>query len=149
MIENLLKIIGFRSRQGPLRILLFLLMSFPALADDCVARALYWEAHGAEGMRAVAQVIANRVQHPGFPKAPCAVVYQRRRDKCQFEWVCVHNRHPPINEKWRLAQRIAQEPIQGDPRGVLFFHASRAKIRWRHLEQVAEVQGNAFYSERK
>jgi spore germination cell wall hydrolase CwlJ-like protein len=124
---------------------LLYLFAFPALADDCVARALYWEAHGAEGMRAVAQVIANRVQHPGFPKTPCAVVYERRRDKCQFEWVCVHNRRPPPNEKWRLAQRIAQEPIEGNRNGVLFFHASWVKTRWRHLEQVAEVEGNIFY----
>lgn len=44
----------------------------------CLALTLYWEAkgEGADGMRAVAAVVLNRVAHAQFPNDICGVVYE-------------------------------------------------------------------------
>ena len=60
-------------------------------AIGCLALAMYWEAkaEGAEGMRAVAAVVLNRVAHPEFPRTVCGVVKQGgERPPCQFSWWC-------------------------------------------------------------
>ena len=117
---------------------------------DCIAQAIYWEARGLSdnGMRAVAEVIHNRVNHPAFPKTACGVVYQRRNGVCQFSWVCTHGRPPANNASWQRAWRIADEPRTNLTNGALFFHA-KYRTRWRHLVEVAEVEGNVFYTERQ
>ena len=58
-------------------------------AVECLAQAVYYEAagEGAEGQRAVAQVVLNRLRHPGYPSTICGVVYQgseRVMLGCQF-----------------------------------------------------------------
>lgn len=120
---------------------------------ECIARAVYWEARGLsqEGMRAVAEVIINRTRHPNYPKTPCGVVYQRHDNRCQFSWACgpLRNRVPPNNAQWKMAQVIARQPTGNLTNGAVFFHASNLKRRWRHLEQVAEIDNHVFYSERK
>src|SRR5438046_3094430 len=47
-------------------------------AVECLAQAVYYEAatESPEGQRAVAQVVLNRMRHPGFPSSVCGVVYQ-------------------------------------------------------------------------
>ena len=133
-----------------------LLCITPAQASDqraCIAKAIYWEARGLSenGQRAVAEVIWNRVNHPAFPKTPCAVVFQRTGATCQFSWTCTNLRHaqPPRNASWQAAWRIAGEPPSSVTNGALFFHAKRYRTRWRHLVEVAEVDGHVFYSDRR
>lgn len=120
---------------------------------DCVARAIYWEARGLSenGMRAVSEVVWNRVRHPSFPKTPCGVVYQQRNGVCQFSWVCTNARNvrPPNNAAWQMAQRVAHEPTTNITQGALYFHAKHYRARWRHLTEVAEVEGNVFYTEKQ
>ena len=58
---------------------------------DCLSQAVYYEARGesSEGQAAVAQVVLNRLRHPGFPKTVCGVVYQGAQDQaCQFSFAC-------------------------------------------------------------
>src|SRR5690606_21735492 len=59
---------------------------------ECLTQAVYYEARGEgrDGMRAVAQVVLNRVRHPAFPKSVCGVVFQGagRRTGCQFSFTC-------------------------------------------------------------
>ena len=118
---------------------------------DCIARAIYWEARGTSeaGQRAVAEVIWNRVRHPAFPKTPCAVVYQRIRGVCQFTWACTQARYttPPNNASWAAAKRIAAQPVGCLTNGALYFREKSR--RWRHLEQVAEIDNHVFYSNRR
>ena len=120
---------------------------------ECIARAVYWEARGLsqDGMRAVVEVIRNRTRHPSYPKTPCGVVYQRSGGRCQFSWTCgpLRNRMPPNNAEWQKAQVIARQPSGNLTNGAIFFHATYLKRRWRHLEQVAEIDSHVFYSERK
>jgi hypothetical protein len=57
----------------------------------CLARTIYWEAkgEGEEGMRAVANVVLNRLGKPGFPDTVCGVVKEgQSQRKCQFSWWC-------------------------------------------------------------
>ena len=119
--------------------------------EACIARAIYWEARGTSeaGMRAVAEVIHNRVRHPAFPKTPCAVVYQRLGGVCQFSWACTHARNvtPPNNASWAAARRIAMQPPGCLTNGAIYFREKSR--RWRHLEQVAEIDNHVFYSNRR
>jgi len=121
--------------------------------EACIARAIYWEARGTSeaGQRAVAEVIWNRVRHPAFPKTPCAVVYQRSRNVCQFSWVCTHTRNvaPPNNAHWALAKRIAQQPPGDLTHGALFFREKKNRRQWRHLIEVAEIDDHIFYVSRR
>lgn len=140
------------------RLIAFLaVLAGPAQALDrqteCIARAVYWEARGLsqDGMRAVIEVIRNRIRHPSYPKTPCGVVYQRSGERCQFSWVCgpLRNRMPPNNAQWEMAKKIAQEPSGNLTNGAIFFHSSHLRRRWMHLEQVAEIDNHVFYLDRK
>lgn len=133
-----------------------LLCITPAQAADqraCIAKAIYWEARGTSeaGQRAVAEVIWNRVNHPSFPKTPCAVVYQQRNGRCQFSWACTHARNvtPRNSPAWQNAARIAQQPPGDLTNGALFFHARRYRARWHHLEEVAQIDDHIFYGMRR
>lgn len=133
-----------------------LLCITPAQAADqraCIAKAIYWEARGLSenGQRAVAEVIWNRVNHPNFPKTPCAVVYQQRNGRCQFSWACTHARNvtPRNSPAWQNATRIAQQPPGDLTNGALFFHARRYRARWHHLEEVAQIDDHIFYGMRR
>ena len=45
---------------------------------ECLTQAVYYEARGEgrDGMKAVAQVVLNRVRHRAFPNSVCSVVFQ-------------------------------------------------------------------------
>ena len=63
-----------------------------AQALECLTSAIYYEAgqESADGQRAVAQVILNRVRHPAYPSSVCGVVFQgsTRTTGCQFTFTC-------------------------------------------------------------
>ena len=128
----------------------------PALDDPsrCLALALYWEAksEGAEGMRAVASVVLNRVAHPQFPGTVCAVVTQGgEQPPCQFSWWCDGKSDRPTEPRaWRLARQIAQEALADPPpdrtRGALFFHNTSIATPWvRKRERTARIGQHVFY----
>ena len=81
-------------------------------ALNCLASAVYYEAgnQDADGERAVAQVVLNRVRHPAFPASVCGVVYQgsTRPTGCQFTFTCDGslNRQPDA-DGWRRAIEVA------------------------------------------
>src|SRR5437868_6142648 len=83
----------------------------------CLTQAVYYEAgfEPAEGRRAVAQVVLNRLRHPAFPKSVCGVVYQGSTGTvCQFSFVCdgALYRRPAI-DAWREAEAIAAAALSG------------------------------------
>jgi hypothetical protein len=89
-----------------------------AQALNCLASAVYYEAgnQDADGERAVAQVVLNRVRHPAFPASVCGVVYQgsTRPTGCQFTFTCDGslNRRPDA-DGWRRATEVAQAALSG------------------------------------
>ena len=128
-----------------------------SVMDDparCLALALYWEAksEGADGMRAVASVVLNRVAHPQFPNTVCGVVTQGgEQPPCQFSWWCDGKSDRPTEpHSWRLAQQIAKAALAKPPadrtRGALFFHNTSIRTPWlRKRERTAQIGRHIFY----
>ena len=113
---------------------------------QCLAEALYFEARGegAQGQRAVAEVILNRVDHPRFPKTVCGVVNQRG----QF----TYNKNARIREKGTFArvQKVAIAALSGAPRtltdGATYFHTRAVKPSWsRRFERTTRIGSHIFY----
>ena len=113
---------------------------------QCLSEALYFEARGegAQGQRAVAEVILNRVDHPRFPKTVCGVVNQRG----QF----TYNKNARIREKGSFArvQQVALAALSGAPRtltdGATYFHTGRVSPSWtRRFERTTRIGSHIFY----
>lgn len=121
----------------------------------CLAETVYWEARGETetGQLAVAHVVLNRVNHPGFADTICGVVYQgvARNDGevCQFQWVCGQSaRRPKDRQAWDRARDVAERAIAGaDPTdGALYFHVARLGKPWgRERYREARVIGGHVF----
>ncbi len=86
-------------------------------AIDCLTAAVYYEAalEPREGQEAVAQVVLNRLRHPGYPKSVCGVVFQGAdRPGCQFSFACDGSMsRPPADWAWRNATDVAEKALDG------------------------------------
>lgn len=122
---------------------------------DCLTQAVYYEARGEgeAGMRAVAQVILNRVRHPAYPKTICNVVYQgaERRTGCQFSFTCsgVMGRRVESGA-WKRAHVVASAALNGavakSVGSSTHFHTLEVRPVWRHrMDHIATVGNHAFY----
>jgi spore germination cell wall hydrolase CwlJ-like protein len=124
-------------------------------ALDCLAEAAYYEAatDGAEGERAVVQVILNRVRHPAFPNTICGVVYQgsMRTTGCQFTFTCDGSLLRARNgREWAQARAIAASALSGEvyaPVGLAtHYHANYVVPYWATtLAKNALVGVHIFY----
>lgn len=123
--------------------------------SDCLTQAVYYEARGegVDGMRAVAQVILNRVRHPAFPKTICNVVYQgaMHGTSCQFSFVCNGAMASRVESSaWRRARDVASAALEGyvmkSVGTATHFHTLRVDPMWSGtMIRVATVGGHAFY----
>lgn len=126
-----------------------------ARAQDCLAAAAFFEAgDDAEGERAVAQVVLNRVHHPAFPKTVCGVVFQgaARRTGCQFTFTCdgSMDRRVPSPSAWARARAVATAALGGAvyaPVGLAtHYHADWVVPYWSaRLDKIAAVGPHIFY----
>jgi len=126
-----------------------------AASLQCLTAAVYYEARSesAEGQRAVAQVVLNRVRHPAFPKSVCGVVYQgsKRRTGCQFSFTCdgsLRARRDPA--AWARARRVAGAALAGSVYGPVghatHYHASYVQPWWAaSLRRAVSVGSHVFY----
>jgi spore germination cell wall hydrolase CwlJ-like protein len=124
-------------------------------ALQCLASAVYYEAgnQDADGQRAVAQVVLNRVRHPAFPASVCSVVYQgsTRPTGCQFTFTCDGSlQRQPDAEGWREAYRVAEAALAGSvyaPVGwATHYHADYVVPYWAStLAKNAVVGAHIFY----
>lgn len=122
---------------------------------DCLTQAVYYEARGEgrDGMRAVAQVVLNRVRHPAFPKSVCGVVFQGagRRTGCQFSFTCDGSMRGRVNTgAWDRARAVASSALSGSVYGNVgnstHFHTTGVSPQWRtSLIRVAQVGDHLFY----
>lgn len=126
-----------------------------ARSVDCLAAAAYYEAaaEGDDGMRAVAQVVLNRLRHPAFPKTVCGVVFQgsERATGCQFTFTCDGSmaRAPSI-AGWKRAREIAEAALKGKvfkPVGYsTHYHTNWVVPYWSgSLDKVAQVGTHLFF----
>lgn len=126
-----------------------------ARSTDCLAAAAYYEAaaEGDEGMRAVAQVVINRLRHPAFPKTICGVVFQgaERSTGCQFTFTCDGSlARVPSVAGWARAREIAAEALAGKvhkPVGhSTHYHTNWVVPYWSgSLDKVAAVGTHLFF----
>ncbi|MBS0503796.1 MAG: cell wall hydrolase [Proteobacteria bacterium] len=122
---------------------------------DCLAAAAYYEAaaEGDDGMRAVAQVVINRLRHPAFPKTICGVVFQgsERSTGCQFTFSCDGSMaRIPSTSGWQRAREIAAATLKGKvfkPVGYsTHYHTNWVVPYWSgSLDKVAQVGTHLFF----
>lgn len=126
-----------------------------AAALRCLSQAVYYEAgnQSDDGMRAVAQVVLNRVRHPAFPHTVCGVVYQgfARTTGCQFTFTCDGSlSREPSQAGWARARRAARAALAGHVyHGVglaTHYHADYVIPYWAaSLAKVDRVGAHLFY----
>ena len=124
-------------------------------AGQCLAQAVYYEAasEGEDGMRAVAQVVLNRVSHPAWPNSVCGVVYQgsQRATGCQFTFTCDGSlARKPSAAAWMRARRVADAALGGfvfAPVGLAtHYHTHAVKPYWASsLARVTDIGFHRFY----
>ena len=120
----------------------------------CLTQAIYYEAgyEPAQGRRAVAQVVLNRMRHPAFPKSICGVVYQgARQPVCQFSFVCDGSlyRRPELGA-WKQAEAIASAALDGFVENTVgaatHYHADYVAPYWApRLAKLAKIGAHIFY----
>jgi spore germination cell wall hydrolase CwlJ-like protein len=126
-----------------------------AQALNCLASAVYYEAgnQDADGERAVAQVVLNRVRHPAFPNSVCGVVYQgsTRSTGCQFTFTCDGSlAREPDSDGWRRAWKVAEDALSGQvyaPVGwATHYHADYVLPTWAaSMAKNAVLGAHLFY----
>lgn len=124
-------------------------------AIACLTAAVYYEARSesADGQRAVAQVVLNRVRDRAFPHSVCGVVYQgsARRTGCQFSFTCDGSmRHPLDPSAWARATAIAQAAYAGAvyaPVGAATSYHATSVLPWwaSSLTRIGLVGAHVFY----
>jgi spore germination cell wall hydrolase CwlJ-like protein len=126
-----------------------------ARALDCLASAVYYEAgnQSADGERAVAQVVLNRVRHPAFPSNVCGVVYQgsTQATGCQFTFTCDGSlERRPDTDGWARAKAIAEAALNGSVFGPVglatHYHADYVVPYWAStMAKNAVIGAHLFY----
>lgn len=124
-------------------------------ALECLTQAVYYEAasEGADGQRAVAQVVLNRMRHPGFPSTICGVVYQGSQlpTGCQFTFTCDGSlARTPIPSIWAQARKVAAAALAGQvfvPVGhATHYHANYVLPYWADsLAKQVQIGHHIFY----
>ena len=123
---------------------------------DCLTQAIYYEAgnQSEDGMRAVAQVVLNRVRHPAWPNTVCGVVYQgamRAGGGCQFTFTCDGSlARTPVPTLWARARQYAAEALAGRTHAGVglstFYHANYVFPAWApRLVKTATIGAHIFY----
>jgi spore germination cell wall hydrolase CwlJ-like protein len=125
-----------------------------ARATECLTAALYYEAVSEpdDGLRAVAQVVLNRVRHPAFPASVCGVVYQgvERGRGCQFSFACDGAAtRVPARAGWARAARVAAAALGGyvyTPVGLAtHYHTYAVTPAWNRTLVMTDVVGAHFF----
>jgi len=124
-------------------------------AVDCMTAAIYYEAANetADGQRAVAQVILNRVRDPAFPHTVCGVVFEGAHlpTGCQFSFTCDGSlARLPSKSGWEKARAIAFRALSGyvfAPVGMAtHYHAEYVVPYWAsNLNKIAALGAHIFY----
>lgn len=124
-------------------------------ALNCLAQAVYYEAGSepVDGQRAVAQIVLNRVRHPGYPASICGAIYQGsdRLTGCQFTFTCDGSiARAPVPALWRRAEQVARDALAGKvfaPVGhATHYHADFVVPYWSaSLDKQLQIGHHIFY----
>jgi hypothetical protein len=124
-------------------------------AQDCLTAAVYYEAASetAQGQRAVAQVVLNRMRHPAYPHSVCGVVFQgsQRSTGCQFSFTCDGSlARKPGASAWLRAEQVAAEALAGrvEPSvgTATHYHTIWVLPYWQSsLSKITTIGAHIFY----
>ncbi len=124
-------------------------------AQQCLTMAVYYEAANESdaGQRAVAQVVLNRLAHPGYPDTVCGVVFQgsERSTGCQFTFTCDGSlARMPARTWWNRAAGVARAALSGAvyaPVGLAtHYHTVAVHPYWADtLDHVDTIGAHRFY----
>jgi hypothetical protein len=128
-----------------------------ARAVGCLTAAVYYEARSepADGQRAVAQVVLNRVRDRAFPGSVCGVVYQRSPRGCQFSFACDGSTSHAIDPAaWGRARAVADAAYGGAvyaPVGAATYYHTAAISPWwaSSLSRIGQIGAHVFYGWRR
>ena len=135
----------------------FVLRASPAekaAALQCMTAAIYYEAalEPRQGQEAVAQVVLNRMRHPGYPKSVCGVVFQGSdRPGCQFSFACDGSMaRQPVAWAWRNARDVAEQALDGfvmkQVGTATHYHTNWVMAAWTPtLLKVAQIGAHLFF----
>ena len=126
--------------------------------SECLAEVLYYEARGegAEGEKAVAEVVLQRTREHNYPRTICGVVYegaQANNKACQFSFACDGAlRKPKDRTTWervrKLADAIVSGAVQlaGETRHAIAYHNIAVQPSWADaMVQTAQIGNHVFY----
>lgn len=133
---------------------------FKQKEKQCIVDALYHEARGEGefGMKAVANVIHNRYEHPAFPDTYCGIINQRKQfsytleDKPQGNMLKALHRD---RQAYQAAEQIADEMLEGNfqkflPANTLHYATVKVKNYWTKTKKVvAHIGNHKFYSDKE
>ena len=123
-------------------------------ALTCMTQAIYYEAANepAQGKRAVAQVVLNRLKHPAYPNTVCGVVYEGvYRPVCQFSFTCDGALlRKPLARQWRESKAVAEKMLAGTVEPAVgtatHYHADYVVPRWAYtLAKIDKIGTHIFY----
>lgn len=121
----------------------------------CLAENIYFESvnESNKGKLAVAFVTLNRTRHKDFPESVCDVVKQKRKNVCQFSWVClVKNKTPKDKEMYSKILDMASmiyvnyDKIVDPTSGALYYHADYVKPKWNNMSYTTTIGKHIFYT---
>jgi len=129
----------------------------------CLALNVYHEARDqpVHGMRAVAEVVLNRVEDHRFPDTACEVVMQGPtytwkpdfpvRHRCQFSWYCDGKSDMPKNKAaWAQALLVARDVLQAGSTGIAeyatHYHSIHVRPNWMQTKIfTGKIGDHVFY----
>ncbi|MDZ4307783.1 cell wall hydrolase [Allopontixanthobacter sp.] len=123
-------------------------------ALKCMTQAIYYEAANepAQGKRAVAQVVLNRMRHPAYPSSVCGVVYDGANKRvCQFSFTCDGSLlRVPMARQWKESLAVAKAALTGTVEPSVgtatHYHADYVVPRWAYnLGKIDKIGVHIFY----
>ena len=120
----------------------------------CMAVAIFFEARAEPivGMKAVANVIINRVEDQRYPDTVCGVVWERKQFSFTHDGLTddpeAHTGHQD-KLAWGTSQEAAKEALQGNLLGIssTHYHAINVLPSWaKHYSKDGKIGNHVFYT---
>jgi spore germination cell wall hydrolase CwlJ-like protein len=122
----------------------------------CLSEVLYYEARGegAQGQKAVAEVVFHRMNAGNYGHSICAVVYEGAgHPGCQFSFTCNGDlKRPKDARDWTNAEKLAAEILtdqawrKNSTEGATNYHAVSVTPDWAPtLEKTRQIGNHIFY----
>ena len=120
----------------------------------CMAVAIFFEARAEPivGMKAVANVIINRVEDQRYPDTVCGVVWERKQFSFTHDGLTddpeAHTGHQD-KLAWDTSQEVAKGALQGNLLSITstHYHSTSVLPSWtKHYNKDGKIGNHVFYT---